>query len=389
MRRLLFQNNLAQSVMLNGNWTVDSDGVFKFTTAANKCTISHAANTTDGEGFLAVANRMPTPDVAVQAVFSSPSAVLFELGIRGVSATTPDASRAGAYLVGSRGATCLIGTNKTAVADKLYLANRAANNSVTYIASVAQTFGTTSTYLLRLEAVGPTYYGYVNGTKVLSGTSSTHTRPGYVRFGIGSDVANAKGTISKPQVVEGRHQAGFFTFVGYDEQRNDVWFALKGGRQFVYDVQLDEWHERDHDITCLAQFTNACGEVLLLAGLSDGFVVQADNSTQFDAANFTGTWTSNWFDFGDDETRKRIGQMLVEMAKQTTDTTVQLRIESCEHPDLPSERQDVALRTFEPRTFFTPYVMGRFVRLTIIHSGNGNLEIQQFKYEPLAARPVT
>jgi hypothetical protein len=377
-------------VNTNSHWYVDSDGQFslKTSTGSAKVILSHKAGTTDAEGFLAYQNRMPTPDVAVQAIFSTDTAALFELGVRGKTASTADDDRQGTYLVGSRGETAKIGTTDCAAANMLYLVDRATNNSTTFLASASQTLDSQTAYVLRLDAKGTRYRGYVDGTAVLSAVSSTHTRPGYVRFGVGGDSAGARCYMYKMQVVENRNQAGFEAFCAQDEARKDILFHVKPTIQYVYDTEHSEWSKRDWSASSLANFVDALGEVRALVGTSDGYVVALDNATQFSAADFTGTWTSNWFDLGDDETRKRLTHLLVELVQKTSSTTARLRIERCEHPDLPSNQQEFPLYTGKAQNWLSPQFGGRFVRFTVIHAAAGELEIQQIKTEPQTARPA-
>lgn len=255
-------------------------------------------------------------------------------------------------------------------------------------ADLTTTQGTFIEFLFRV--VGTRLELWADGTLIAVATDTNLTGPGFVRLGVQGDDADALADFDNVVISSelSGTGAGRFVSAGYDEANQHAYFNVPANgqeypsRQFVYDVTHDEWFLRDRTMRAIGQVLSAVGERQLVFGDDNGFVSVLDPSVNTwsdgDGTNaFTATWTSNWLDFGTKQERKTIEKLIVDVAKATANTAMVVTLETRDHPDGYPRTRKGTVHLTNLRTPILTRLGGRYVRVTVEHTADGDVEIER------------
>ena len=141
----------------------------------------------------------------------------------------------------------------------------------------------------------------------------------------------------------------------------------------------------------VGQVLRAGGERRLIFGDDDGrvSVLDASVNTWSDGngtAAFTATWQSNWLDMGDKQSRKTINKLIVDVAKATARSTLVVTLEVRDHEDGYTRKRSATVHMTNLRTPILTQLGGRYLRIKLVHSGEGDVEIQRILAELVGTR---
>lgn len=417
MKRAILTNALAGGVV-PGHWAQEQTtigGVWDpIANTSNVLTFTHGGTTTMAASNVAFKVRMPSPDYSVRftATYESAKTGVILCGVRCVGPASTDADRIG-YWVGisfgetgaGEGSSDNWEDNKVRIykipldfdwdnLDRLTLSSTEGKTDPadSKQADLTTVSGTNIEFVVRVA--GERIEVWADGTLIAVATDTSYTIPGFVRLGAQSDEASTVATISNITISSALSGTGSGRFVtaGFDEAQNHAYFNVpaKGqeypSRQFVYDVAHDEWYLRDRTMRAIGQVLSAHGERQMVFGDDNGFVSILDPSVNTwsdgDGTNaFTGTWTSNWLDFGDGQQRKRIERLIVGVAKATSNTAVQITIETRDHADGLTDTRKATVHLQNLRTPILTRIGGRYIRVTVQHTAEGDMEIERILAE--------
>lgn len=417
MKRAILTNALAGSVV-PGHWAQErstSGTVWDaIANTSNVLTFTHNGSTTMATSNVAFKVRMPNPDYTVRfaATYQSGDTGVILCGIRCVGRASDDASRVGYWVAISFGETGTpegsAGTwadNKVRIynipadfqwddADRLTLSSTegATDPADSKQADLTTAAGTNIEFVVRVA--GDRIEVWADGTLIAVATDTSYTIPGFVRLGAQSDEVDTVAEISNITISSALSGTGSGRFVtaGFDEAQNHAYFNVPANgqeypsRQFVYDVAHDEWYLRDRSMRAIGQVLSAHGERQMVFGDDNGFVSILDPAANTwsdgDGTNaFTGTWTSNWLDFGDSQQRKRIERLIVGVAKATTNTAALITIEARDHADGLTTTRKATVHLHNLRTPILTRIGGRYIRVTVEHTAEGDMEIERILAE--------
>lgn len=361
-------------------------------------------------GFLTLKKAMASPDysVTVKAKLKSGQTGAILIGLRGAGPDDNDADRAGYYVYVSFVETGQKegGAGHSAFDERVYFHNigtgfnwdSASIISLNVGEGAARASGisadlttTPGTYItMTFSVTGDTLEFWADGVLIARAVDTSLTNAGHVRIGVqGDDATDSFSLFDDFEVflLEGSGMSGnaaSYAHVGFDEARNDVVISVPTAgadtpRQFVYDITHDEWYKRDQSIRSFGFALDTVGEHQLIFGDSNGYVnvFNATNNWTDDSTTFTGTWTSNWIDIGSKQERKTIEKLIVDVAKATANTAMVVTLETRDHPDgYPRTRRGTVHLT-NLRTPILTRLGGRYVRITVEHTAEGDVEIER------------
>ncbi len=382
-------------------------------------TFQHDGGTTMASSFLARTTAMEGADYAVKVtarlVGSDQGVVL--IGLRCVGPGATDADREGMYAAINFGETGIPeGSSGAWVDDRASLyhipgdfkwddADRVALNpgegtvpsdSDNLFADLTTPSHTFIEFVFSVS--GSTYALWANGALIFRAKDTSLTSAGFARVGCQSDEAAALVNMDDVEIfLAGPSGASVpaaqYAHAGYDESRNEFIVSVPTAgadtpQQFVYDITHDEWYKRDQSIRSFGQALDVSGEQHLVFGDSSGFVNVFNETTTWtdDATAFTGTWQSNWLDMGDKQKRKLFERLVVDLAKSSSNTSFAVTLEVTDHPDGYTQKCVGTVHTINLRTAIMTRLGGRYVRIKVVHSAAGTLEIHRITAELAGAR---
>lgn len=413
MKRAILTNALAGSVV-PGHWAQErstSGTVWDaIANTSNVLTFTHDSSTTMATSNVAFKVRMPNPDYSVRftARYNSGDTGVILCGLRCVGSASDNASRVGYWVAisfgevgAAEGSTDTWADNKVRIynipsnfiwddADRLTLSSTEGktDSADSKQADLTTAAGTNIEFVIRIA--GDRIEVWADGTLIAVATDTTYTIPGFVRLGAQSDEALTVAEISNITISSALSGtgAGRFVSAGFDEANQHAYFNVPAtgqeypSRQFVYDVTHDEWYLRDRTMRAIGQVLSAVGERQLVFGDDNGFVSVLDPSVNTwsdgDGTNaFTATWTSNWLDFGSKQERKIIERLIVDVAKATANTSMVVTLEARDHPDGLNRSRKGTVHLTNLRTPILTRMGGRYVRVTVEHTAEGDVEIER------------
>lgn len=420
MRRRILSDNF-DAATVRGHWTKDLNTAggldYAIAITLSKLEFTHGADTTMASAFVAYAVRMPSPNysVSVTAKVAAGDTGVILIGIRGVAADGAGASRVGYYVAVSVGETGtpegssdswtdnkvriynIPSDSKWDTADALTLSATEGLRDPSNVKQADFTTAANTDFVIRMRVIGPRIEVWINGSLIAVATDTDLTLPGFIRLGVQSDENGAVVTFDDLNLIEENVAGGSGKFVGlgYDEARRDLYVNVpvtaqeQPSRQFVYDVEHDEWYQRDRVMRSLGRALDDRGEQRLIFGDDQGRINVLDDSNTWtdDSATFTGTWQSNWLDMGSKAQRTLFERLVVGVAKATVATAAVVTLEVADHPDGKTYTRSGTVHMQRLRTSFMTRLGGRYVRIKVVHSAAGDLEIERILVEAAGSRP--
>lgn len=401
-----------------GVWSqdIDSKGGANWAQSIDEAQLQflHAGGTTMASSFLARTTGMEGADYAVKvkARAASGQAGVILIGLRCVGAGASDAAREGMYAAINFGELGTPeGSSDSWVDDRASLyyipsdfnwddADRIAlnpgegtvpSNSDSLFAALTTTAGTFIELVFSVS--GSTYELWAGGVLIFRATDTSLTAAGFARIGCQGDGASNVVNMDDVEIFLAgpsgvSEPAAKYAHAGFDEARNEFILSVPTAgadtpQQFVYDITHDEWYKRDQSIRSFGSALDVNGEQHLLFGDSSGFVNVFNDTTNWtdDSTTFTGTWQSNWLDMGDKQKRKMFERLIVDLAKSTSDTSFAVTLEVTDHPDGYTQKAVGTVHTSNLRTALMTRLGGRYVRVKVVHSADGTLEIERILTE--------